>query len=456
MSPYDRWQALFKRYDIRGTVPDPLDPAVARAIGRSLAETLGTGPVAVGRDMRLSSPALAAALIQGLTAGGIAVWDLGLCSTDMVTFVTGQYGLAGGVMVTASHNPGNWNGFKCCGPAGVPLSGEQGLDRVRERLLAGSLPPAPAPGRVVARDLLSEYGRHLRSLVDVAALRPLKVVVDAGNGMAGMLFPAVTGSLPLRVVPLFFELDGRFPNHPASPIEPENQAACRRAVRETGADLGLLFDGDADRLFVVDERGEGLSGTVLTALLAEHRLARHPGATVLYNVLCGRIVPEVIARAGGRGVQTPVGHSLIKAIMREEQALFAGEHSGHYYFRENFSADSGLLAALFLLERISQQAEPLSELVAPYQQYAASGEINNPVADRWAPQALIATLRERYADGDVTTLDGLRVDFPHWWFNVRPSNTEPLLRLNVEADSPALLAEKQDELVAMLRGSGKA
>jgi phosphomannomutase len=442
------WQSIFKSYDVRGTVPDQMDADAARAIGLGLAGYLRRGPVAVGRDMRLSSPELAAALIEGLNEGGLDVWDLGLCSTDMVTFVAGRYGIAGGVMVTASHNPAQWNGFKFCERGGFPLSGQHGLNEIRDRILAGRLEWSSSPGRTQCRDLVQEYVRHMLSFVDRRAIQPLKVVVDAGNGMAGKLFPEVARHLPIEVVPLYFELDGTFPNHPASPIEPENQEDCKRMVRETGADLGLLFDGDADRVFVVDERGVGLSGTVLTAMVAENLLQRHPGATVLYNIICGRIVPEVVARAGGRGVQTPVGHSLIKAIMRRENALFAGEHSGHYFFRENYSADSGLIAALVVLELVSRQGRPLSVAAAPYDRYAQSGEINSQVADS---QAKIRQLQERYADGTPTAIDGLRVDYRHWWFNVRPSNTEPLLRLNVEADTPALMQEKRDELLSCIR-----
>jgi phosphomannomutase len=445
------WQTIFKTYDVRGTVPDQLDANAARTIGLGLANYLGGGTVAVGRDMRLSSPELSAALAEGLRAGGANVWDIGLCSTDMVTFVTGKYGIAGGVMVTASHNPPQWNGFKFCERGGYPLSGQHGLDMILKAILAGQLQRSPTPGYLETRDLVQEYVRHLLSFVDVAKIKPLKVVVDAGNGMAGQMFPEVAAHLPIEVVPLFFELDGRFPNHLASPIEPENQLDCKRKVHETGADLGLLFDGDADRVFVIDEKAEDLSGTVLTALVAESILRRHRGSTILYNVICGRVVPETIRRAGGRGVQTPVGHSLIKAIMRKENAIFAGEHSGHYFFRDNFSADSGLIAALIVLELLSTQSKPLSEVIAPYQQYYQSGEINSKVADSAAQEAKIAELRERYADGTILTIDGLRVDHPRWWFNVRPSNTEPLLRLNVEADNPELMAAKRDELLAIIR-----
>jgi phosphomannomutase len=447
MKQAETWRAIFKTYDVRGTVPDQLDAETARSIGLGLANYLEGGPVAVGRDMRESSGELSASVSAGLNEGGADVWDIGLCSTDMVTFVAGKYGIAGGVMVTASHNPPQWNGFKFCERGGYPLSGQHGLDKILDRILAGGLERSPTPGHVETRDLLQDYVRHLLSFIDVAAIRPLKVVVDAGNGMAGKMFPEVARHLPIEVVPLFFELDGRFPNHLASPIEEENQEDCRRAVRETGADLGLLFDGDADRAFVVDEKGEVLSGTLLTALIAESILRRHPGSTVLYNVICGRIVPEVIARAGGRGVQTPVGHSLIKAIMRKEDAIFAGEHSGHYFFRDNYSADSGLIAALIVLELLSFQGRPLSEVIAPYQKYYQSGEINSKVTDA---AAKIEALKERYSDGKPTTIDGLRVDYPHWWFNVRASNTEPLMRLNVEADTPELMAEKRDELLALI------
>jgi phosphomannomutase len=450
MKPPEIWQTIFKSYDVRGTVPDQLDAEAAGTIGMGLASYLGGGPVAVGRDMRLSSPELAEALAGGLRRGGADVWDLGPCSTDMVTFVAGRYGIAGGVMVTASHNPPEWNGFKFCERGGFPLSGRHGLDQILERILAGRLETSAATGRIESRDLTREYVQHLLSFIDVTALRPLRVVVDAGNGMAGKMFPEVARHLPIQVIPLFFELDGRFPNHLASPIEEENQEDCKRKIRETGADLGLLFDGDADRVFVVDERAEGVTGTILTALVAESLLRRHPGATILYNVICGRIVPEVIARAGGRGVQTPVGHSLIKAIMRQEDALFAGEHSGHYFFRDNYSADSGLIAALIVLELLSKEGRPLSQVLAPYEKHHVSGEINTRVANTAEQAATIARLAERYATGDATTLDGLRVDFPHWWFNVRPSNTEPLLRLNVEADTPELLGEKRDELLAII------
>jgi phosphomannomutase len=450
MKPAEVWRALFKSYDVRGTVPDQLDASVAHSIGLSLANYLAAGPVAVGRDMRLSSPELANALSRGLIEGGARVWDLGLCSTDMVTFAAGKYGLAGGVMVTASHNPPQWNGFKFCERGGYPLSGQHGLNQLLDRILAGQLDRASIPGEVEQRDLIPEYVRHLLTFVDINAIRPLKVVVDAGNGMAGKMFPEVSRHLPIEVIPLYFELDGRFPNHLASPIEPENQEDCRRKVRETGADLGLLFDGDADRVFVTDERGQGLSGTLLTAIVAESMLRRYPGATVLYNVICGRIVPEVIAREGGRGVQTPVGHSLIKAIMRQQDAVFAGEHSGHYFFRDNYSADSGLIAALVVLELVSRAGGPLSAVIAPYDRYAASGELNTRVADAAEQQARITAIKQRYADGETTTIDGLRVDYPDWWFNVRPSNTEPLLRLNVEADTERRMAEKRDELLAEL------
>lgn len=445
------WRTIFKTYDVRGTVPDQLDAEAAHSIGLGLANYIGSGPVAVGSDMRLSSPELSTALMAGLNRGGVDVWNIGPCSTDMVTFVVGKYGIGGGVMVTASHNPPEWNGFKFCEQGGFPLSGNHGLDQILARILAGRLEPAARPGRVECRELLPDYVRHLLSFIDVDCLRPLKVVVDAGNGMAGKMFPEVARHLPIEVIPLYFELDGRFPNHLASPIEDANQVDCKRKVRETGADLGLLFDGDADRMFVVDEQGEGLSGTLLTALVAESMLRRHPGATVLYNVICGRIVPEVIARAGGRERQTPVGHSLIKAIMREENAIFAGEHSGHYFFRDNYSADSGLIAALIVLELISGQGRPLSEVIAPYKKYYQSGEINTRVADAAAQAAEIEALKARYSAGKVLTIDGVRVDFPRWWFNVRPSNTEPLLRLNVEADTPELMAEKRDELLALIR-----
>jgi len=448
-----QWQDIniFKAYDVRGIYPYELNEHVAYEIGLAYANFLQEGPVCVGRDMRLSSPELAHGLIQGITDGGLDVWDLGLCSTDTVTYAVGRHDLAGGIMVTASHNPPQWNGFKACRRGAEPLSGSVGLNEMRRRIEARATAPSAHPGKVQSRDVLEEYARHCLSFVDRTRIRPLTVVVDGGNGMAGKIFPEVAQFLPIKMIPLYLDLDGNFPNHPASPIEEENQEDCKGKVLAKAADLGLLFDGDADRVFLVDEKAHGISGTVLTALIARKMLERYPGATILYNAICGRIVPETIERYGGKGLRTPVGHSLIKAIMRREDAVFAGEHSGHYFFRDNYYADSGLIAALLVLELISEEKRPLSEIVAQYDRYAASGEINSEVTDH---AAKIAELKARYADGKPSEIDGLTVEYEEWWFNVRPSNTEPLLRLNVEATTPELMAAKRDELLALIRSDG--
>jgi phosphomannomutase len=440
--------SIFKAYDVRGIYPGELNEMIAYEIGLALAGYLGKGPVVVGRDMRLSSPPLAQAVRRGIADGGAPVWDIGLCSTDMVTYVTGAHGAAGGVMVTASHNPSEWNGFKFCREAGIPLSGKVGLDVMQARIAVGALRKAASPAPIEERCFRDDYVRHLLSFIDVSRLRPLKVVVDAGNGMAGLMVPAVAKHLPIQVIPLYFDLDGRFPNHPANPIDEENQADCRRRVRAEGADLGILFDGDADRVFLVDETGEGISGTLFTALVARQMLRRHPGATILYNAICGRIVPATIQEYGGRGMRTEVGHSLIKARMRQENALFAGEHSGHYFFRDNYYADSGLMAALQVLELISEDGRPPSRILSEYRTHFASGEINSRVTDA---QATIDALERRYRDGAPSRLDGLSVEYPTWWFNVRPSNTEPLLRLNVEAETRAEMEAKRDEILAFIR-----
>lgn len=440
--------SIFKAYDVRGIYPNEINESIAHNIGLALANYLGKGPIVVGRDMRLSSPQLSESLQRGIAAGGAAVWDIGLCSTDMVTYATGANGAAGGVMVTASHNPSEWNGFKFCREEGIPLSGKVGLDVMEKRIASGDLQKAPSPASIEERNFREAYVRHLLSFIDVKRLKPLKVVVDAGNGMAGLMVPEVAKHLPIEIIPLYFELDGRFPNHPASPIEDENQEDCKQRILAEGADMGILFDGDADRVFMVDEKAEGISGTLFTAIVARQMLRRNPGATILYNAVCGRVVPATVEKYGGRGIRTEVGHSLIKARMRKENAVFAGEHSGHYFFRDNYYADSGLIAALQVLELISEDGRPLSQILAEYRTHFASGEINSRVADT---KAKTAALEARYSDGEISHLDGLSVDYPTWWFNVRPSNTEPVLRLNVEAETRRQMEEKRDELLAIIR-----
>ncbi len=451
--------AIVKAYDIRGVVPDQLDAGLCRAVGNAFVQVLaaeGAVPgVVVGYDMRPSSPALAEAFAAGAAAAGVDVTVIGLASTDELYCASGLLGLPG-AMFTASHNPAQYNGIKLCRAHAAPVGQDTGLGQIREAVAGGTYVTAAAPGRVVHRDMLTEYVAHLRSLVDLSAIRPLTVVVDAGNGMAGLTAPAVFEGLPLTVVPLYFELDGTFPNHEANPIEPENLRDLQAAVREHGADLGLAFDGDADRCFVVDEKGDVVSPSVLTALIADRELARVPGSTVIHNLITSRVVPEVVAEAGGTAVRTRVGHSFIKAVMAETGAVFGGEHSGHFYFRDFWRADSGMLAALHVLAARGAGDVPLSDLLARYDRYVASGEINSTVTDQAATTAAIKASWGARPGVTLDEMDGLTVAADSWWFNVRPSNTEPLLRLNVEARDEATLTSVRDEVLAQIRGAGVA
>jgi phosphomannomutase len=437
---------IFKAYDIRGIYPDQLDEDAARRIGSAFAEFTGASAVALARDCRISSPSLAAAFTEGVTGRGTDVVDIGLATTDMLYFASGRLELPG-AMFTASHNPPEWNGLKLCRERATPIGEETGLGEVRD--LAERAPSqAPGRGTVSRRDMVDEYVDHVLSFVEADRLAPLTVVADAANGMAGLVLPAIFDRLPAKLVGLYLELDGTFPNHPADPIQPENQEDLRRAVLEHGADLGLAFDGDADRVFVVDQRAQGVSGSLITALVAESILERHPGEKVIHNLICSWVVPEVIWEHGGVPIRTRVGHSFIKQVMAETGAIFGGEHSGHYYFRDHYRADSGLIAAMMVLERLSQSGLPMSELLAPYRRYYASGEINSEVNDQ---QGAIEELARVYADGNQDRLDGLTVEYADWWFNVRPSNTEPLLRLNVEARTSELLEEKTAEVLNRIR-----
>jgi phosphomannomutase len=445
---------IFKAYDIRGVVPDDLDEGMAEAVGAAYARLTGAGQIVTVHDMRTSSAPLAAAFARGVTGQGADVIAAGLGSTDMLYYASGDLGVPG-AMITASHNPARYNGIKLCRAGAKPVGQETGLAELRQLVADGGPAGAGAPGQVVARDLLSGYAEHLKKLVDVSGIRPLKVVVDAGNGMAGHTVPTVFEGLPIDLVPMYFELDGTFPNHEANPIDPENLRDLQRKVTETGADLGLAFDGDADRCFVVDERGEIVSPSVLTALIAARELAGEPGATVIHNLITSRAVPEIIIENGGVPVRTRVGHSFIKAEMARTGAIFGGEHSGHFYFRDFWFADSGMLAALHVLAALGQQAGPLSQLLARYARYTASGEINSDVADQ---TGITAQVRMAYATRPEVTsdeLDGLTVQAPDWWFNLRPSNTEPLLRLNVEGADQATMESLRDEVLAMVRGAGR-
>lgn len=440
-------EKIFKAYDIRGIYPEELNEAAARRIGGAFVRFSGGSRVVVGRDMRESSPSLAAAFIEGVTAEGAGVVDVGEVSTDALYFASGELDLPG-AMFTASHNPARYNGLKLCGPQATPIGEESGLVDIKKLALEGELPVGPR-GEIESRDVLPDYAAHCRALVDEDSLKPLKVAIDAGNGMAGKTVPMVFDPLPFDVVPLFFELDGTFPNHPANPIEAANLVDLQAAVSKQDCDLGIAFDGDADRMFLVDERNQLVSGSLTTALVAERLLRKHPGETIIYNLICSWTVREVVEENGGRPVRTRVGHSFIKQVMAETGAIFGGEHSGHYYFRDNFRADSGMIAALVVLAAMSETDAPLSEILKPFQRYADSGEINSEVTDQHGTLELLAS---RFSDGKQDTVDGLTVEYDDWWFNCRPSNTEPLLRLNLEAKTEALKDEKVKEVLTVIRG----
>jgi phosphomannomutase len=442
--------AIFKAYDVRGIYPGELNEDIAYQIGRAFVAFLGADRVAVGRDMRLSGPALAGALLQGIAAQGAEAVDLGLTSSDELYFAVGKFGYPAGIMVTASHNPAEYNGLKMCRAEAVPLSESTGLTEIRDMILNDSIPAAARQGTITQRDVLDGYVEHALSFIDAKTLRPLKVVADAGNGMAGMILPRVFAQLPCELVPLYFDLNGSFPNHPANPIEPANIADLQAKVRETGADVGVAFDGDADRMFIVDEHGTFVGGDMVTAMVAQRLLRRYPGAAIVYNLICSRSVPETIKAAGGRPIRERVGHSFIKATMRREDAVFGGEHSGHFYFRDNWYADSGLIAFLSVLELLSDANQPVSAVLQPIDPYKRSGEINSEVKDI---TAIITSVEEHYraAGATIDKLDGLTVEYPDWWFNLRPSNTQPLLRLNVEAANDEELRAKTAEVLGLVR-----
>ena len=423
---------IFKAYDIRGTVPEQLDASIARAVGAAFARFTGASRILMGRDMRGSGVELSAAFAEGATGEGADVVDLGLISTDTMYYAAGSRD-APGAMLTASHNPARYNGIKLCLPGARPVGQDTGLRDIQamvEDALERGAPAKPPTGSVTRLDLLGEFGDHVRSFVDRSVLRPLKVVADAGNGMGGLVAPEVFKGLPFDVELLYAELDGTFPNHPPDPIQPENLKDLQARVLEVGADVGLAFDGDADRVFLVDDRAQPISGSTTTAMVAASMLEKHPGATILYNLICSKAVPEVVTERGGTPVRTRVGHSFIKSVMAETGAVFGGEHSGHYYFADNFRADSGIIAALVVLELLSKADQPLSELRQPFERYAGSGEINVTVDD---PQAVVERVAAAYPDATQERVDGLTLDFGDWWFNLRASNTEPVLRLNLEA-----------------------
>jgi len=444
---------IFKAYDIRGVVPDQLDEGVAEAVGAGFVRLTDTRQLVILHDMRTSSEPLAAAIARGAASQGANVINGGLGSTDMVYYASGFLDMPG-IMITASHNPAKYNGLKLCKAGAKPVGIETGLAELKE-MVADGVPASDKPaGTITSKDLLPGYAAYLKKLVDLSGIRPLKVAVDAGNGMGGYTVPTVFEGLPIEVVPLYFELDGTFPNHEANPIDPENLRDLQRAVVEHKADIGLAFDGDADRCFVVDEKGAIVSPSVLTALIATRELGREPGATVIHNLITSRAVPEIVSEHGGIPVRTRVGHSFIKAKMAETKAIFGGEHSGHFYFRDFWFADSGMLAALHALAALGTSDRPLSELLTEFSRYSSSGEINSEVADQGAMTAKIKAIYSEHPRTTLDELDGLTVSGDSWWFNVRPSNTEPLLRLNVEASDPDAMAALRDEVLQVVRGPG--
>ncbi|WP_328791582.1 MULTISPECIES: phosphomannomutase/phosphoglucomutase [unclassified Streptomyces] len=448
---------IVKAYDVRGVVPDEWDESLAELFGAAFVEVVGAGAIVIGHDMRPSSPGLSAAFARGAAARGVDVTLIGLCSTDQLYYASGSLDLPG-AMFTASHNPAQYNGIKLCRAGAAPVGQDTGLSQIRELVEKWSdegapvIPEGTVSGTVTEQDTLIGYAAHLKGLVDLSSIRPLKVVVDAGNGMGGHTVPTVFEGLPLDVVPMYFELDGTFPNHEANPLDPKNIVDLQARVLAEGADLGIAFDGDADRCFIVDEQGIGVSPSAITALVAARELARNGGAgTVIHNLITSWSVPEVVRENGGTPVRTRVGHSFIKEEMAKTGAIFGGEHSAHYYFKDFWNADTGMLAALHVLAALGGQDGPLSALVASYDRYAGSGEINSTVADQ---AARLAAVKATYGDTEGVTLDeldGLTVTAQDWWFNVRASNTEPLLRLNVEARDEATLAKVRDEALALIR-----
>jgi phosphomannomutase len=448
--------SIVKAYDVRGVVPDEWDEDVAQALGAAFAEFVtaesGAGTIVTAHDMRESSVPLSRAFAQGVIGRGVDVIEAGLGSTDLLYFAAGSLDVPG-AMFTASHNPAQYNGIKLCRAGAAPIGQESGLAQIREMAERDGYDRDPGRvGEVTSRDLLPEYAAYLRSLVDLSSIRPLTVVVDAGNGMGGHTVPVVLDGLPLTIVPLYFELDGSFPNHEANPLDPANLVDLQAAVREHGADLGLAFDGDADRVFVVDERGEAVSPSAITALVAVRELAKGHGTTVIHNLITSRAVPEIVREHGGEPVRTRVGHSFIKGEMARTDAVFGGEHSAHYYFRDFWRADTGMLAAMHVLAALGEQSRALSELAAAYSRYAASGEINSTVADAADRTAAVRKAYEEQDGVTVDELDGLTVTLPDGaWFNLRASNTEPLLRLNVEAADAARMAELRDRVLELVR-----
>ncbi|HEV3140160.1 MAG TPA: hypothetical protein VGY57_06575 [Vicinamibacterales bacterium] len=443
--------SIFKSYDVRGIVGSQLTPEVAYLIGRAFVQSLERTNICIGRDMRPSGTDLLEALTRGAVDAGADVTHIGLISTDALYFAVGHYGFDGGMMITASHNPAQYNGLKFCREEAQAISMDTGLGAIRDLAVAGTFTEPARKGTVKELSILDDFGRHCVSFIrDVTKIKPYTIAIDAGNGMAGLTVPYVFKYLPqVKVIPLFFELDGTFPNHPASPIEDENKLALRQAVLDNKADLGAAFDGDADRMFLVDEKGGFPDGSIVTAAVGVATLKKYPGSKILYNLICSRSVPEAVVSHGGIPVRSQVGHSLIKPEMREGNIPFGGEHSGHFYFRENWFADSGMIALMQCLDLFSEEGETITDAIAPYNTRFRSGEINSTVKDA---DAKMAEIQEYFKDAKLDYLDGVTVSYPNWWLNVRKSNTEPLLRLNVEGDTKELMEKGRDEALKIIEG----
>lgn len=446
-------RAIFKAYDVRGLYPSEINEDAARLIGRGFVAYLSAKRIAVSRDMRLSSPSVAAAFIDGAREQGADVVDYGMLGTDMMYFAVARDGHDGGAQITASHNPKEYNGIKLVRREAFPLSGDAGIGDIRDMIAANQLPPAAAtPGGLSTMDVLDDYVAHVLSFIDPSIVKPFNVVLDAGNGIAGMVAPKLFERLPCKTTELCFEVDGTFPNHEANPLIEENRRDIVERVIRDKADIGIAWDGDADRCFFIDGTGEFIAGDFVTALLAEAFLIKHPGAKVVYDVRASYAVKDIVAKYGGTSLMNRVGHAFFKRRMREEGAIFGGEVTGHYYFRDNFYADNGFVPALLILELMSKKGQTLAELLAPLREkYFISGEINTKLADMRLQQEKIDGLAARYSDGNVYMLDGISAEFPDWHFNVRASNTEPLLRLNLEALTPELMEQKRDEVLAFIR-----
>jgi len=445
--------SIFKAYDIRALYPSELNEEIARQIGRGFAAYLQPKTIGVSRDMRVSSPSISAAFIEGVRMQGVDVVDYGMLGTDQLYFAVVEDALDGGAQITASHNPGEYNGIKMVRSGALPLSGDAGIGDIRDMIAADRIPPpATTPGTLTRREILPHYVEKVLSFIDVQVIKPFTVVLDAGSGMAGLVAPRLFDRLPCQVTKLCFEIDGTFPNHEANPLLEENRRDITAEVSRQKADIGIAWDGDADRCFFIDGSGEFIAGDFVTALLAEAFLLKNPGATVIYDLRASHAVKDTAARHGGKALMNRVGHAFIKQRMRQEDGIFAGEVTGHYYFRDFYYADNGFIPALLILELMSKKNQPLRDLLAPYRErYFISGEINTKLGSMNDVPAKLAAIEARYKDADIARMDGVSVDYPDWHFNVRASNTEPLLRLNLEAATPELMEKRRDEVLQLIR-----